>query len=139
MASLLHGYIRKRLKPTFFWIFSIRFFSGVGRNINFFFKSLVLVLELIMHTALNTNVNYITLLSEFYFIVQIYFKMYIDVIVNTIALMIDIPGNPYKMFGIPELHKKNYKAVPYALYSKKTCTRMCSFLDSLLLSVLLTL
>ena len=52
--------------------------------------------------------------------------------------MIDIPGNPYKMFGIPELHKK-YKAVPYALYSKKTCTRMCSFLDSLLLSVLLTL
>ena len=53
--------------------------------------------------------------------------------------MIDIPGNPYKMFGIPELHQKNYKAVPYALYSKKTCTRMCSFLDSLLLSVLLTL
>ena len=109
MASLLHGYIRKRLKPTFFWIFSIRFFSGVGRNINFFFKSLVLVLELIMHTALNTNVNYITRLSEFYFIVQIYFKMYIRCNCKYYCKMIDIPGNPYKMFGIPELHQKNTK------------------------------
>ena len=66
--------------------------------------------------------------------------MYIRCDCKYYCKMIDIPGNPYKMFGIPELHtSKKYKAVPYALYSKKTCTRMCSFLDSLLLSVLLTL
>ena len=46
--------------------------------------------------------------------------MYIRCNCKYYCKMIDIPGNPYKMFGIPELHKKNYKAVPYALYSKKT-------------------